>query len=446
MLRAFLNLSLPSEREQEKAELLERVGQNPELVIPLLNDLLLLYNDRLPSQGNAIVPLVLSLVRTSDDGGRVVESLLSVFEDHFLVKTPFPGKAGYFYLLRELFEKGVVDAKRVVEFVRRFRKYHWNYLVSVMWLFLWFAKEIRESDVLLYDDMYAEYDSFCGMECVPRVFKYFKRTFDKYHRQYREWPMYLQELKREPDEFKDIWDEKVQNGRSVANERVQVPIFSRHWFLLSHPTRCQCAAFLGAGKWLKTFFRFCCATLKDDCGRSLAFFAAAGGMQDIFDRLSGDDKFDAAMSATVFGQFLKLDHTDIREMANKPDREGRTLLHYASMTNDIELMEHCIGKGCGLDDADVYEWTPLHLAIMDGNYAAAAFLIENGASVTKCAANGVTPLHLIVQRQRTDIFDLVAASPQFDVNVRTEWVCLLFIKKLLSIMPLSLTNLKCGID
>ena len=399
------------ERDACEAKLVTRL-ENPDIAMQILNDLLLLYNNWPPSVEEIISTVFLEIIKNEKSTAQHIEILLNVFEDHFLVEVPFPTKSGYFHLFSRCLKWGVFEKSRVVSFIRDFAEYHWNYRVSLVWLFLWFAAEIYEEDRLLYQKLYTEYETTIRLPWVPRQFKYFKPTFDSFHKTHN-WDEYHQELEQEPS---GLW---VKDCKDYAGERIEFSIFSRFWFLLGYPTRAQCISFLSSES-LRVFPTKCFQALTDAFGHSLTFFAAGSGNQAVFDTLPDTDKFDAALHAVLFNQSLKVDGKNILDFKDRKDQEGRTLVHYAALANDIDLLSQCAKLEWDLCIQDIYLWTPLHLAVMNGNYAAAALLLEHGASVVTEAADKVTPIHLVAKTHRTDIFDLLAAAPGFDVNCQTE--------------------------
>ena len=79
------------------------------------------------------------------------------------------------------------------------------------------------------------------------------------------------------------------------------------------------------------------------------------------------------------------------------DPAGRSLLHYAALTNDAAEVTRLIAEG---DSPDIQGFTPLHLASQEHALAAAAALVNVGATVDSINAFGNTPLFVAVFNSR----------------------------------------------
>jgi ankyrin repeat protein len=82
------------------------------------------------------------------------------------------------------------------------------------------------------------------------------------------------------------------------------------------------------------------------------------------------------------------------EMADSPDRGGRTLLHYAAAEGRLANVQLLLQRGANVNRKDVMGQTPLHCAVEDGH----ADVVRLLASTPDCDVNMVnnrsfTPLH-----------------------------------------------------
>ncbi len=85
---------------------------------------------------------------------------------------------------------------------------------------------------------------------------------------------------------------------------------------------------------------------------------------------------------------------------NERDREGRTLLVYCILENNLEFMSILISKDIDVNQKDHEEWTALHYAAQDYNLEAARYLLKNGAVIDPQNSKGNTPLFTAVYNSR----------------------------------------------
>ena len=116
---------------------------------------------------------------------------------------------------------------------------------------------------------------------------------------------------------------------------------------------------------------------------------------------------------------LQLLHQKPKDVT-KTDADGRTPLHWAVLANDNAMVKAIIE-----DDAfakwadDVIEaeddsgWTPLHIAVANGNEELVAYLLDHGADVNATTSNGTTTLHLAVLKLPSVVPQLLAHKALF---------------------------------
>jgi ankyrin repeat protein len=80
----------------------------------------------------------------------------------------------------------------------------------------------------------------------------------------------------------------------------------------------------------------------------------------------------------------------------KPDRGGRTPLHYAALENDLEKIDALLDAGADPNAADWQGFTPLHFAAQQWSVQAAKILLDRGAAVDPINTYGNTPLFTAV--------------------------------------------------
>lgn len=94
------------------------------------------------------------------------------------------------------------------------------------------------------------------------------------------------------------------------------------------------------------------------------------------------------------------------------DEYGRTPLHYAALTDDVEEVAALLAGGADADAEDAEGFTPLHLAAQEGALAAAGALLAHGAAVDIENVHGNTPLFVAVfnSRGRGEMIELLRRS------------------------------------
>jgi uncharacterized protein len=91
------------------------------------------------------------------------------------------------------------------------------------------------------------------------------------------------------------------------------------------------------------------------------------------------------------------------------DVAGRSPLHYAAMSNDLNEIGVLLAGGEEVDSSDDMGFTPLHLAAQEGAVQAAESLLNLGASVDAENCYGNTPLFVAVfnSQGRGDMIELL---------------------------------------
>jgi ankyrin repeat protein len=76
--------------------------------------------------------------------------------------------------------------------------------------------------------------------------------------------------------------------------------------------------------------------------------------------------------------------------------KGRTLLHYAVKSNNVEVIRTLVKLGCIVDLCDDNYDSPLHMAVSLKRYECARMLIKGGADINIAGEMEQTPLHYAV--------------------------------------------------
>lgn len=98
------------------------------------------------------------------------------------------------------------------------------------------------------------------------------------------------------------------------------------------------------------------------------------------------------------------------------------LLFYAVRNNDLLRIEELVKSGAKVTASDEKGWTPLHVAALKGNRAAADYLIAHGADVDAADEDGWTPLHVAAMQGKDPVVDLlVSARAKVNVGDNDGW-------------------------
>jgi ankyrin repeat protein len=97
-------------------------------------------------------------------------------------------------------------------------------------------------------------------------------------------------------------------------------------------------------------------------------------------------------------------------MAAVAAADGRTPLHVAAVKGQTAAASNLIASGAAVDAADELGRTPLHEAVANGRTAVVAALIDAGAALDAADESGRTPLHEVPADSSRSVKLLVAAG------------------------------------
>ena len=85
------------------------------------------------------------------------------------------------------------------------------------------------------------------------------------------------------------------------------------------------------------------------------------------------------------------------------DENGASLLHHATETNQVLVMEYLIESGVGLNLVDIDGNTALHVAVQNSNIEAMHLLLKYEADDTVLNKNIDAPIHIVMRSSNTDL-------------------------------------------
>lgn len=148
--------------------------------------------------------------------------------------------------------------------------------------------------------------------------------------------------------------------------------------------------------------------------RNPVSLAAVGGDEEIFDLLVSQgfdpltpDLLDGVWQRKPIHLAVSSGHgnlatkllTDYGVNVESRDETGRTPLHWAAITGQVELTRKLLAFGACVNAAEGDSSTPLHYAAEAGNGGVCKILMSNSADVNLKDNKGLSPLHYAVRSQ-----------------------------------------------
>lgn len=89
--------------------------------------------------------------------------------------------------------------------------------------------------------------------------------------------------------------------------------------------------------------------------------------------------------------------------------QNKTLLHFASENNDLDIVQIWISQNAEIDVQDVIQTTPLMLASREGHLTVCSLLIDNGANVNHHDKFSYSPLTYAIDGNHIEVVKLLVA-------------------------------------
>jgi hypothetical protein len=89
------------------------------------------------------------------------------------------------------------------------------------------------------------------------------------------------------------------------------------------------------------------------------------------------------------------------------DQFKRNIVHYAVQLDFKDLTDYVIHCGANVDQQDINQFTPLHMAVYYNNLSIVEILLKNNASLRIVDVNGNNPYKLAVQLRRYEIITYI---------------------------------------
>lgn len=118
-----------------------------------------------------------------------------------------------------------------------------------------------------------------------------------------------------------------------------------------------------------------------------------------------DSFFDLCLSASFFNDFRLIDYLielgNINLLDKKSDSNlifGEELLQYTCQHGGVMMIQYFLDKGVNVNCKGNGQMSPLHNAVVEGNFKAVRYLIEHGADLNAMDSNKFTPLWNAIER------------------------------------------------
>ena len=95
------------------------------------------------------------------------------------------------------------------------------------------------------------------------------------------------------------------------------------------------------------------------------------------------------------------------KLASARTEDGNTPLHVAALEGDAAAAKALLEGGAEVGARGLREETPLHMAMYDGHREVAELLLAKGAEINAQSANGETPLHLASRKGHRELVELL---------------------------------------
>ena len=102
--------------------------------------------------------------------------------------------------------------------------------------------------------------------------------------------------------------------------------------------------------------------------------------------------------------------TDTTPATKTRDADGRTPLHHAAITGDVEAIAQLLAQGANIEAVDDAKWTPLICAASAGRAGAVALLLHSKAAVNARTATGTTALTHAAGKGHLDVVNALLAA------------------------------------
>ena len=97
------------------------------------------------------------------------------------------------------------------------------------------------------------------------------------------------------------------------------------------------------------------------------------------------------------------------DLEAKDPGTGASVLHYAVMRGNPEILQLLINKGVDVNSRTKNGTTPLHTAVLYNRYEVAEMLLNKGADVDAKSSSGATPLAIATTARNRDIAEMLRA-------------------------------------
>ena len=379
--------------------------------------------------------LVKRLILSSNEQNKTAllkDSYIKTVFDMMIANEPFPHMLSNMSLLRRLYNEKTYSLEEIGNEIATFYRKRARARRLAFLVFTWFAPEVEQFDKELYEEIVELLKVGSENEFFPRTYKNFIMRLPLLRS--NNWKLYYQKYNASPNE--DSWRAAMLND----DLRMFIKYYMNHdnqlvkesystdqicAMVTDDPSLIMYAAVYGASRIFQYIERSSSSPSKDSAGRTLYWFAAAGGNKTIM-RLTDQIDNDKDGTLQVAEQYHQNDiymslKKDKKISPTAPDRNGRLPFVMAARANNIYVIIDLLKNNVSPSSCESFGRTAIQAAAENGHCDALRVLLEcDKIDVNACDCWGITSLHIATDKCQVDAIKLLLQAPGINVNAMTE--------------------------